>query len=549
MVVDDEAQHVAMLRRLLAGWGFNNVVSTTDSTQVVTLCIEREPDLVMVDLHMPGADGFEVMSRLLPWTTSTSPVPILMLTGDISPETRRRALAGGARDFVNKPFDADEVRLRVTNLLRTRRLERDLRGHAELLEETVRDRTLALEHSRRELLERLATVAEYRDDDTGDHPQRVGRTAGLLAEQLGLPQSQVDLIVLATPLHDLGKIAIPDAILLKREPLAPEERAALRRHVLAGAKLLGGSASPLIQLAESIVMTHHEHWDGSGYPSGLAGERIPIEGRIVAVADCFDTLTHSRRDGDAWPVERAVAEIWAQSRRRFDPAVVEAFGALDHGTLVTRAEQPGPGPAASSPPLTVSLSEAAQALAVSPATLRRWGDTGRIAVTRTAGGHRRFPVSEIRRLRASRAGPASASVRPAAPPAHAIPTLSDVLGRRCADVRAGAARALYGERLTGWFGSAEARGPIDNWLRALASACLQGKYDTGVEATAALSRRAELAGTSLLERHSFVERVGELSSRLLTEHADASRLDVVATRRLFACLRQSLLETATSPPG
>ena len=367
LVVDDERANVEILESLLTRWGFEDVTTTMDSSEVVALCAEAEPDLIMLDLHMPPPDGFEVMSLLVPWTMSTSPVPILVLTADVSVETKRRALAVGARDFLTKPFDADEVRLRVANLLHTRRLQKDLRRHGELLEHRVRERTEALDRARLEVVQRLALAAEYRDDDTGEHTRRVGRTAARLAEQLALPRSQVDLLGVAAPLHDVGKIGISDALLLKPGRLTQDEFQTMKRHVVLGARLLAGSDSALLQMAETIALTHHERWDGRGYVSGLEGEAIPIEGRIVALADVFDALTHERPYKEAWPLERAVNEICAESGRAFDPKVVDAFAALDHQALMAPVAMPA---------------EELLSPAKPPAS------SGRIDVTRAAG-HRR----------------------------------------------------------------------------------------------------------------------------------------------------------------
>jgi putative two-component system response regulator len=200
----------------------------------------------------------------------------------------------------------------------------------------VRLRTSELEQSRVEALERLALAAEYRDDDTQEHAKRIGRTATLLAERLGVASDDRDRLARAAPLHDVGKIAIPDAILLKPGKLTDQEFDAMKEHAAIGARILGGSASELLRMAEEIARTHHERWDGTGYPSGLRGDEIPLVGRIVAVADVFDALTHVRPYKEAWTVDRAVVEIVAQSGRHFDPRVVDAFMELDHQSLLSR---------------------------------------------------------------------------------------------------------------------------------------------------------------------------------------------------------------------
>jgi putative two-component system response regulator len=334
LLVDDEPANVLSLRALLASWRFTEVEATTDPYEALDLIGRREPDLLLLDLQMPRLDGFGVMDRLRLRVRAQVSLPILVLSADMTPETRRRALAGGARDFVTKPFDPEEVRLRVRNLLEIRALQLQQAAAETALEATVRRRTAELEGARMEMLQRLALAAEFRDDFTGEHTARVGRTARRLARVLGLTSDEVERIGLAAPLHDVGKIAIADAILLKPGRLTPGERRVMERHTVAGGRLLRGSGSRLLQTAERIALTHHERWDGEGYPNGLAREQIPLPGRIVAVADVFDALTHHRPYKDAWPVERAVDEIAGDRGRRFDPELVDAFLELEHAALL-----------------------------------------------------------------------------------------------------------------------------------------------------------------------------------------------------------------------
>jgi putative two-component system response regulator len=333
LIVDDQPANVVLLEQLLAMWGYANVVGTSRSADVVPMCREAQPDLVLLDLHMPDPDGFRVLELLTEWTTGEARLPVLVLTADVTREARHRALELGARDFVGKPFDAIEVQLRVRNLLDVRRLQLELERQNESLAGRVRERTRDLEAARAELLDRLALAAEYRDDDTQEHARRIGRTSGLLAHWLGLGFDTRELIIRAAQLHDVGKIGIPDAILLKPGRLTDAELEVMKRHTRIGADLLAGGVSPVLKLAREIALTHHERWDGTGYPHRLAGTAIPLVGRIVAVADVFDALTHARPYKDAWPVDQAVEEIRAQSGRQFDPAVVEAFEGLEHGAL------------------------------------------------------------------------------------------------------------------------------------------------------------------------------------------------------------------------
>jgi putative two-component system response regulator len=333
LVVDDDPASTALLSRMLEAWGYADVFVTNESSAAVALCRRTQPDLVLLDLHMPEPGGMEVLRRL-PGETRGVPLPVLMLTADESPEARRDALGAGARDYVVKPFDPDEVRLRVRNLLQTRGLAASLRRHRDELEHRVARRTEELDRARLETLARPAVAAEFRDDETGEHTRRVARTATLLARALRVPEDDVERLALAAPLHDVGKIAVPDAVLLKPGRLTRAEYQVVQRHVLVGEEILGGSTSPVLQTAAEIALHHHERWDGRGYPAGLAGNEVPLPARLVAVADVFDALTHRRPYKDAWPVPDAVREVLDQAAGHFDPDVVAAFEGLDHEALM-----------------------------------------------------------------------------------------------------------------------------------------------------------------------------------------------------------------------
>ena len=346
LIVDDQEANVVLLERMLEQWGYKHVASTTRSSEVPNLYAAIEPDLVLLDLQMPKPDGFELMEILGPQLEAAPRTPVLVLTADVTTATRQRALATGASDFLSKPLDPIEVRLRIANLLETRKFEREMLSQNQLLEASVRARTCDLERARLELLERLAVAAEYRDDNTQEHAQRVGRTVAMLAVQMGLSGEEVEVLLRAAPLHDIGKIGVPDAILLKASPLTDEEFAVMRAHTSIGAMILSGSEFETLQTAEAIARNHHERWDGGGYPRGLAGEEIPLAGRLVAVADVFDALVHERPYKQAWSVEQAVEEIVSLSGTHFDPAVVEAFKTLDHQALMTSIADPVPEPTA-----------------------------------------------------------------------------------------------------------------------------------------------------------------------------------------------------------
>ncbi len=336
MIVDDEDANVRLLERVLRRDGFTNLASTTDPRGATQLFGESEPDLILLDLLMPYVDGFTLMNELRKSIPETSYLPILVLTADMTPETKRKALAAGAKDFLTKPFDVEEILLRIRNMLETRALHIQLRDNNEVLEELVRIRTRELEYAQAEIFDRLAVAAEYRDDDTGQHTRRVGEMAALIAGELGLPAEEVELLERAAALHDVGKIGVPDSILLAPRRLTQEEFEVVKTHTAIGGRILSGSRSSLLQMAEVVAETHHERWDGTGY-HGLAGESIPIVGRITTVADVFDALVHDRPYKEAWSLELAVAEIGAQRGLQFDPDVVDAFLLLTDHSLVSES--------------------------------------------------------------------------------------------------------------------------------------------------------------------------------------------------------------------
>jgi putative two-component system response regulator len=323
LIVDDEPTNIQVLRRLLLRADFTRIESTTDPRKAAELYVTHRPDLILLDLHMPAMSGLEVIDQLNAISEATY-LPILMMTGDLTPEARQEALAHGAKDFITKPFHAEEVVLRIRTLLETRFLYFQVQNHNMLLEVKVRDRVRQLEEAQQEIVTRLALAAEYRDDKTGQHIERVGQMSALLARELGLPDSQVALIGRAAPLHDVGKIGIPDAILLKLGKLTVEEFEKVKTHTAIGQRILSGSRFALLRTAEEIALCHHERWDGEGY-AGIRGDQIPLAGRIVAVADVFDALMQERPYKKAWPVGDAIAEIERQRDHQFDPEIVDAF--------------------------------------------------------------------------------------------------------------------------------------------------------------------------------------------------------------------------------
>jgi len=325
LICDDSITNVLILEKLLESEGFTDVTKLTDPTKVLPTMQEHNFDLLLLDIEMPSMNGFEVMQQIQESHIGKQLVPILILTGNQDSEVRNKALESGAQDFVNKPFDQTEVVLRVKNLLRVRLAYLSQSRIAEELEKKVVERTAELENATSILIKRMAQAGEMRDTDTGKHVMRVGQYARILSDAVGLPPEISYVMEKAAPLHDLGKIGIPDSILLKNGRLTDEEREVMNTHAQMGADLLAEHESMLIQMAASIALTHHERWDGEGYPNKLSGESIPIEGRITAISDVFDALTTVRPYKDAWPIEKAVDLIKDEAGKQFDPNLVELF--------------------------------------------------------------------------------------------------------------------------------------------------------------------------------------------------------------------------------
>lgn len=327
LLIDDNAENLTLLRKTLEWSGYSNIHCCQSGATGLKLLSEQDPHLVILDLRMPGMDGFEfletVRSRAADWN-----LPILVFTADLSSNARNKALTAGASDFLTKPGDPVEIKLKVRNFLRTRHLHNSLERNNFELESVVRDRTRHLEIARMEAIGLLAKAGEYRDDETGQHSHRVGEMSAGLAIELGLDRPTIDAIRMVAPLHDIGKIAIADSILRKEGALTEDEYETMKRHVTIGAELLEKKQSPLLRLAREVVLYHHERWDGKGYVAGLCGEDIPISARIVSVADTFDAITHDRPYRRARSEQEALAEIDAMAGSQFDPAVVDALKRL-----------------------------------------------------------------------------------------------------------------------------------------------------------------------------------------------------------------------------
>jgi putative two-component system response regulator len=332
VVLDDEEANVQLLTRILATAGCHSVTGLTDPRLLRAVIVRTPPDLVITDWHMPDIDGLGVLDILMPLIRQER-LPVLIVTGDQSCESRQHALARGAKDFVTKPFDVTEVLLRVRNLLEGQMLFQDLRKQNRTLLESATGRTRELESTRIEMIERLALAAEYRDEMTSDHNLRVGMLAARLAVAIGWTAEDAGLLRRAAALHDIGKIGIPDALLRKPGPLTEGEMKVMRTHTTIGARILGGSQVPLLQLAETVAISHHERWDGSGYPRGLEGHNIPAAGRIVAVADAFDAITNDRPYRPARSAGVALGILRECANRHYEARLIDAL----EGLLATTA--------------------------------------------------------------------------------------------------------------------------------------------------------------------------------------------------------------------
>ena len=324
LIVDDEPANLKLLDKMLGNQGYQNLILVSDPREVIARYQAARPDLILLDINMPHLDGYQVMELLKALHDPLLP-PIVILTAQNSKDYLLRALAGGARDFISKPFDRNELLMRVRNLLDAQLAHRMIHEQKQVLEEMVQARTEELRRTRLQVVQRLGMAAEYRDEETGSHILRMSHMSALLARASGWSEADCELMLNASPMHDIGKIGIPDAILLKPGKFEPAEWEIMKTHATIGGKLLEGDDSDLMRMAQQIAISHHEKWDGSGYPNGLAGEAIPQAGRIAALADVFDALTSARPYKKAWSIEDAVKLIQENSGKHFDPKLVEVF--------------------------------------------------------------------------------------------------------------------------------------------------------------------------------------------------------------------------------
>lgn len=373
------------------------------------------------------------------------------------------------------------------------------------------------------------------------HLQRVSGYCGLLAQPLGVDRN---IIRTASRLHDVGMAAVPYSLTGKPGPLNLAERRALEGHARLGHALLKDSGVELLDTAAEIALTHHERFDGAGYPHGLSGAEIPLSGRMTAVADAFDALTTDRVYRAAGSVQMAIETLQAERERHFDPRVVDAFvEVIDDAVEIRERFPPAPEEQAASTPedVQLTLQAAAAMLSIPPSRLRRWADEGRIASVRTVGGHRRFSRAAVRRLAAENI--VRPAIRPVEPPTEPLPLLAENLRIHGGQFTAAAAAPLYRGASPGWFASGPAGEVLQQWTAELAAGCDAGRYDGALAATAALMQQAHRHAATPLERLAFLERVGQICVRTLMR-TGAEREELAGTRRLFASLQRTLVDAS-----
>jgi putative two-component system response regulator len=341
LIVDDQLQNIELLEAYLSSQNYK-IVKAVSGEEALWEINGHKIDLVLLDVMMPGMDGFEVIRRVRQ-DDQYRQLPIILITALREKEDRIKGIEAGCDDFISKPVEKMELLARVRSLLKVKAYNDLLSNYQKELESEVAERTgdlkQALEKIKAASLDtiyRLSRAAEYRDDDTGSHIKRVSLYGAVVTHRLGLDQRDIENILYAAPMHDLGKIGIPDLILLKPAKLSESEWAIMKQHTVVGAQILKGSEAEFIRLAETIALSHHEKWDGSGYPKGLKGDQIPIAGRITAIADVFDALTSKRTYKEAFSVEKSLNIIREGKKSHFDPAVVDAFFASQNEILKIR---------------------------------------------------------------------------------------------------------------------------------------------------------------------------------------------------------------------
>ena len=330
LVVDDEKINRDFVKLVFKDSGCK-IIEAENGEQALEIIEYDKPDIILLDIIMPGMLGFDVC-RKIKRNPETADIPVIIVTalGDV--DSKIKGFEAGADEYITKPYEKNELLLRVKNMLKVKKYHDLLKDYSIILEREVVEKTRELHEAYRkldkaylELIHRLGRAAEYRDDETGEHTKRVGKMCAIMAEALDLGDNFKKMIEYASPLHDIGKIGIPDSILLKPGKLTPEEMEIIKEHTIIGADILSGSDYPVIVMAETIALTHHERWDGKGYPRGLKEEEIPIEGRICAIIDFFDACTSHRVYRPAIDVEKVLNMIEEEKGKHFDPLIVDAF--------------------------------------------------------------------------------------------------------------------------------------------------------------------------------------------------------------------------------
>ncbi|MBL6995455.1 HD domain-containing phosphohydrolase [Desulfobacula sp.] len=341
LVVDDEDRNRRLMEALLVPLGYE-VIFASDGHAALQKVNDTPPDVILLDIMMPGLNGFEVAKKLKA-DEKTRIIPVVMVTMLQDVESRIKSLEAGADDFLSKPVDASELKARVSSSLQVKAYHDHMRNYQKELETAVAKRTEelrqafeAIKTASLDTIYRLSRASEYKDEDTGAHIKRMCSYSAAVAHQMGLGKDEVENIRYAAPMHDAGKIGIPDKVLLKPGKLDPGEWKTMKQHTSIGGKILGGSDSEYIKRAEVIALTHHEKWDGSGYPRGLKGTDIPLAGRITAIADVFDALMSKRPYKEPFSLEKSFAIIQEGKGSHFDPEVVEAFFAIEKEILVIK---------------------------------------------------------------------------------------------------------------------------------------------------------------------------------------------------------------------